>query len=184
MVFISGNMPMRTEITPLLIMTKLEQYDYAGATAIAVVMLVTSFVLLLAINLLQRWTRSGGDDRGGSRPLCVRDGNPCDTAHAGSAPPRRSTESAARTRLLIAVASSFWPLFLFAAARGRLRRGVRARCAAAYFTAFTDPDTLAAIQADPARRRHCRPAQPRIRRGRGLGDRKVRVSRQEPARSR
>ena len=48
MVFISGNMPMKTEITPLLIMTKLEQYDYAGATAIAVVMLVVSFVLLLA----------------------------------------------------------------------------------------------------------------------------------------
>ncbi|MBC8010451.1 MAG: ABC transporter permease subunit, partial [Burkholderiales bacterium] len=56
-VFISGNMPMRTEITPLLIITKLEQYDYAGATAIAVVMLVSSFALLLAINLLQRWTR-------------------------------------------------------------------------------------------------------------------------------
>jgi sulfate transport system permease protein len=56
-VFISGNMPMRTEITPLLIVTKLEQYDYAGATAIAVVMLVASFVLLLAINLLQHWSR-------------------------------------------------------------------------------------------------------------------------------
>ena len=55
-VFISGNMPMRTEITPLLIITKLEQYDYAGATAIAVVMLVVSFVLLLAINLLQKWS--------------------------------------------------------------------------------------------------------------------------------
>ncbi len=56
-VFISGNMPMRTEITPLLIVTKLEQYDYAGATAIAVVMLTASFALLLAINLLQRWTQ-------------------------------------------------------------------------------------------------------------------------------
>ena len=55
-VFISGNMPMRTEITPLLIVTKLEQYDYAGATAIAVVMLVVSFVLLLSINLLQVWS--------------------------------------------------------------------------------------------------------------------------------
>lgn len=53
-VFISGNMPMRTEITPLMIITKLEQYDYAGATAIAVVMLVTSFILLLVINLLQK----------------------------------------------------------------------------------------------------------------------------------
>lgn len=56
-VFISGNMPMRTEIVPLLIITKLEQYDYRGATAIAVVMLVASFALLLLINLLQKWTR-------------------------------------------------------------------------------------------------------------------------------
>ncbi len=56
-VFISGNMPMKTEITPLLIITKLEQYDYAGATAIAVVMLIVSFVLLLLINLLQRRAR-------------------------------------------------------------------------------------------------------------------------------
>ena len=55
-VFISGNMPMHTEITPLLIITKLEQYDYTGATAVAVVMLVTSFVLMLLINLLQRWS--------------------------------------------------------------------------------------------------------------------------------
>ena len=56
-IFIAGNMPMVSEITPLLIITKLEQYDYAGATAIAVVMLVTSFALLLGINLLQAWTR-------------------------------------------------------------------------------------------------------------------------------
>jgi sulfate/thiosulfate transport system permease protein len=52
-VFISGNMPMKTEIVPLLIITKLEQYDYAGATAVALVMLLVSFALLLAINLLQ-----------------------------------------------------------------------------------------------------------------------------------
>ena len=57
-IFISGNMPMRTEITTLLIVTKLEQYDYTGATAIATVMLVASFLLLLVINLLQAWTRS------------------------------------------------------------------------------------------------------------------------------
>jgi sulfate/thiosulfate transport system permease protein len=55
-VFIAGNMPMKTEITPLLIMTKLEQYDYTGATAIATVMLVTSFVLLFVINFIQWWT--------------------------------------------------------------------------------------------------------------------------------
>ena len=57
-IFIAGNMPMVSEITPLLIITKLEQYDYAGATAIAVVMLVASFVMLLAINGLQAWTRA------------------------------------------------------------------------------------------------------------------------------
>jgi len=56
-IFISGNMPMRTEITPLLIVSKLEQYDYAGATAIASVMLVTSFLLLVIINSLQARTR-------------------------------------------------------------------------------------------------------------------------------
>jgi sulfate transport system permease protein len=55
-VFISGNMPMKTEIVPLLIITKLEQYDYAGATAIAALMLVMSFVLLFGINALQRWS--------------------------------------------------------------------------------------------------------------------------------
>ena len=52
----SGNMPMKTEISALLIITKLEQYDYAGATAIAVVMLSLSFVLLLIINALQGWS--------------------------------------------------------------------------------------------------------------------------------
>src|ERR1035438_1711616 len=56
-VFVSGNMPFRTEIAPFLIVTKLEQYDTAGATAIALVLLVTSFVLVFTINALQRWTR-------------------------------------------------------------------------------------------------------------------------------
>jgi sulfate/thiosulfate transport system permease protein len=61
-IFIAGNMPMISEITPLMIITKLEQYDYAGATAIAEVMLVISFALLLLINLLQWWSshRHGG----------------------------------------------------------------------------------------------------------------------------
>jgi sulfate transport system permease protein len=59
-VFIAGNMPMVSEITPLFIVTKLEQYDYAGATAIAMVMLIVSFILLLTINLLQAWTRKRG----------------------------------------------------------------------------------------------------------------------------
>ena len=56
-IFIAGNMPMVSEITPLLIITKLEQYDYKGATALALVMLLVSFVLLFIINQLQRWSR-------------------------------------------------------------------------------------------------------------------------------
>jgi sulfate transport system permease protein len=59
-IFIAGNMPMVSEITPLFIVTKLEQYDYAGATAIAMVMLLASFAMLLAINLLQAWSRERG----------------------------------------------------------------------------------------------------------------------------
>ena len=59
-VFIAGNRPMQTEITPLLIMTRLENYDYAGATALALVMLVVSFTMLLVINLLQGWSRRRG----------------------------------------------------------------------------------------------------------------------------
>lgn len=59
-VFIAGNMPMQTEIAPLLIMTKLEQFDYAGAAAIALVMLVGSFALLLLINALQYWSARRG----------------------------------------------------------------------------------------------------------------------------
>ncbi len=62
-IFIAGNIPMVSEITPLIIITKLEQYDYRGATAVASVMLVTSFLLLLTINALQAWTarRTGRD---------------------------------------------------------------------------------------------------------------------------
>jgi sulfate/thiosulfate transport system permease protein len=59
-IFIAGNLPMVSEIAPVLITIKLEQYDYAGATAIAVVMLAGSFVILFAINLLQRWARTRG----------------------------------------------------------------------------------------------------------------------------
>jgi sulfate transport system permease protein len=56
-VFISGNMPGRTEIVPLLIMTRLEEYNYAGATAVALALLILSFTMLLVINLLQAWVR-------------------------------------------------------------------------------------------------------------------------------
>jgi sulfate transport system permease protein len=63
-IFIAGNMPMVSEITPLIIITKLEQYDYSGATAVAVVMLVASFLLLLAINTLQWWSRKQREQEG------------------------------------------------------------------------------------------------------------------------
>src|SRR5579875_2616054 len=59
-IFIAGNMPYRTEIAPLLIVTRLEEYDYAGATAIAAVMLCISFAILLLINMLQGWQRRRG----------------------------------------------------------------------------------------------------------------------------
>lgn len=62
-VFISGNMPLKTEITPLVIMTKLEQYDYAGATALAMVMLLCSFLLLFLINRLQAWSGARASSR-------------------------------------------------------------------------------------------------------------------------
>ena len=66
-IFIAGNIPLVSEITPLIIITKLEQFDYAGATAVAVVMLVVSFALLLAINLLQAWARRRhAPERGGA----------------------------------------------------------------------------------------------------------------------
>jgi sulfate transport system permease protein len=56
-IFIAGNLPLRTEITPYLIVIKLEQFDYTGAAALGFVMLVMSFIMLLAINGLQAWTR-------------------------------------------------------------------------------------------------------------------------------
>ena len=62
-IFIAGNLPMVSEIAPLLIVTKLEQYDYAGAAAIGVVMLAASFVMLLALNGLQAYAAASGDER-------------------------------------------------------------------------------------------------------------------------
>ncbi|WP_343619039.1 sulfate ABC transporter permease subunit CysT [Ralstonia sp.] len=78
-IFIAGNMPMISEITPLMIYSKLEQFDYAGATAIAVVMLGISFTLLLVINLLQAWTR-----RRGNRNDAIERAPEPPTAHAAA----------------------------------------------------------------------------------------------------
>ena len=90
-IFIAGNMPMVSEITPLLIITKLEQYDYAGATAIAVVMLVASFVLLLAINA----AAGLGAQAPGQVPMSADDA--CrGAAAAGREPPAAAASRAAR----------------------------------------------------------------------------------------
>ncbi|CAN7365615.1 sulfate ABC transporter permease subunit CysT [Trinickia sp. LjRoot230] len=72
-IFIAGNIPMKSEVTSLIIITKLEQYDYAGATALAVAMLVASFAILLAINVLQwHWQRrTSGSGRGRARPAAA-----------------------------------------------------------------------------------------------------------------
>ncbi len=66
-IFIAGNLPMVSEITPLMIITKLEQYDYTGATAIALVMLAASFLLLLLINTLQSWSAASSSATGGRK---------------------------------------------------------------------------------------------------------------------
>ena len=87
--FISGNLPLKTEITPLLIVIKLEQFDYNGAAALGFIMLVMSFVMLFAINLVQAWGRRAAR-RGGaltwpaSRPGS-RSGATCGRAHASAA---------------------------------------------------------------------------------------------------
>ena len=87
-------MPMKTEIAPLLIVTQLEQYDYAGATAIAAVLLVVSFALLLAINALQRW----GARRLGGAAERRDEASSAPTGRSHGAPRRRPRSRAPRTR--------------------------------------------------------------------------------------
>ena len=121
MIFIAGNMPFVSEIAPLLIVTKLEEFDYAGASAIATIMLAISFAVLLAINSIQAFSR---------RNLAM---------------PDATSRSPVFRWLLIAIAVAFLALFLlmplFAVFAEALRRG-----AETYFSAFTDPDTQTAIQ--------------------------------------
>ncbi|CAH2792325.1 MAG: Sulfate transport system permease protein CysT [uncultured Paraburkholderia sp.] len=83
-IFITGNVPMKSEITSLLIITKLEQYDYAGATALAVVMLVVSFLMLLFINTLQ-WYLQRRTSRGGAGPAPVASGITVSNVTSGAA---------------------------------------------------------------------------------------------------
>ena len=133
-IFIAGNLAYVSEIAPLLIVVKLEEYDYAGATAIAAIMLAISFVMLLAINFAA-----------GLEPAEVRR---CLTSHPPSAPAtaRRPSESPPCARAADRRhASAFLGLFLLAAAdRGRCR-SLRAKVLAAISSALADPDARAAI---------------------------------------
>ena len=153
-VFISGNMPMRTEVVPLLIMTKLEQFDYQGATAIALVMLVISFTMLFGINLLQRWSatrhaaRLKASERQDARRRLgagrIGDGKcaPRDRGSAVGAPPD-----------LIGTAMAFpRPLSDHSADRG-LHRGARQGLRASTLASITDPEALQRDPPDAARPR-------------------------------
>ena len=110
-IFIAGNLPMVSEITPLIIITKLEQYDYAGATAVAAVMLVVSFILLLIINALQAWTA-----RSSERPTLMAVITQSHAAPFGRAARFEASPAASDTPLvkwlIIAISLTFFATFL------------------------------------------------------------------------
>ena len=134
-IFIAGNMPMDSEIVPLLIIIELEQYDYAGATVIGTPMLAASFLLLLAINLLQRWARTRKRLSGGTADARSAGLYPARAVTADASAPRHPDRHGARVP---------WPLPAAAAAR-RLRRGA-APGLGVYLAGITEPDALAAIR--------------------------------------
>ena len=144
-IFIAGNIPMVSEITPLMIITKLEQYDYDGATAIAAVMLVVSFVLLLVINGLQAWTARRPGRRSlmagvsaPRRPAVVRRasirGKPGDARFAVG-------EVASSSASALTFFALFLLLPLVAVFVEALRKGWEV-----YFAALVEPDALSAIR--------------------------------------
>jgi sulfate ABC transporter permease protein CysT/sulfate ABC transporter permease protein CysW len=131
-VFISGNLPMKTEIAPLLIVTKLEQYDEGGATAIAVVLLLASFALVFAANALQRWTRrlAGASAMAASR---------------GFRPAPTLAENPAVRRALVAAAVGFLGVFVLLPLASVFAQAFR-KGPAAYVAAITEPNAVAAIR--------------------------------------
>ncbi len=131
-VFISGNLPMKTEIAPLLIVTKLEQFDEAGATAIAVVLLLASFALVFAANALQRWTRA----RAGASAMA---------ASRGFRPAPTLAERPAVRRALVAAALAFLGLFVLLPLASVFAQAFR-KGPAAYLAAITEPNAVAAIR--------------------------------------
>ena len=163
-IFIAGNMPMVSEITPLVIIGKLEQYDYAGATAVAVVMLVVSFVLLLVINACRRGSARAG--RGGMSSCSSR--RPL-VAHHRSAPGCAS--------LLIGAGAGLPAAVPGAAAGGRVHRGA-AQGLRRLLDALAEPDAWSAIRLTLITAAIAVPLEPGLRRRRGLVHRQVRVPRQ------
>ncbi len=137
-IFIAGNLPMVSEITPLIIITKLEQYDYAGATAVAAVMLVVSFALLLLINALQLWTSAGA--RGLPQSAAVG-------LHSAGAAARFERNVATRDPawvryLVLGLALGFFAIFLLllrssSCSRKRFRKGWQGLS-----RALVEPDAL------------------------------------------
>ncbi len=143
-IFIAGNMPMKTEITPLLIIIRLEEFDYAGAAALGFVMLAISFVMLLAINLLQVWGRKR------MMVSVVRHGRAILTM-----PTRRRTRYPAGAHQPALDAGALAADHRLAhvpgraagrAAGGGVRHGAGDRAGRAYFSSFADEDTRAAIR--------------------------------------
>jgi sulfate transport system permease protein len=131
-VFISGNLPMRTEIAPLLVVTKLEQYDVAGATAIATVLLLSSFALIAAVNALQAWTRR----RAGASAMAASRGFRHSPALDEAPPVRRALIAAAALAMGLFVLVPLASVFLQALQNGP----------AAWLAAITEPNALAAIR--------------------------------------
>jgi sulfate ABC transporter permease protein CysT/sulfate ABC transporter permease protein CysW len=131
-VFISGNLPMKTEIAPLLIVTKLEQYDEAGATAIAVVLLLASFALVFAANALQRWTRALA---GASAMAASRGFRPAPTL----------AESDAVRRTLVTGALAFLAAFVLLPLAAVFAQAF-ANGPSAYLAALAEPNARAAIR--------------------------------------
>ena len=141
-VFISGNMPMRTEIAPLMIVMKLEQYDYEGATAIAVVMLLASFGLLLSVNMLERWSSRRQSAMSG---MGRRDTNRRTARGVWLQRRPAATETPGVRATLIAASVVLLGLFLLAPLILVFAEAL-ARGPGAYLGAILEPEALSAIR--------------------------------------
>ena len=131
-IFIAGNMPMISEIAPLLIVVKLEQYDYAGAAAVGVAMLLISFLLLLLINLLQRWKTAQGSTEPWLTPF---------TLSVGARSANQAWSNGASSRWPWSISGCSWCCPLASVYAQALADGF-----GHFFAAILDPDALAAVR--------------------------------------